>query len=167
MNKEIWKDVKEYEGLYQVSNLGNVRNSKKNILYKSLTSYYGVKLCKNNIKKFKIIHRLVAEAFIPNPNKLEEVNHKDGNKLNNNVENLEWCTKSENMIHAYKNKLAKPTRISPVIQYDLQGNLIKKYNSIKEARLQNKKCSKISDCCIGNRKTAGGFVWKYAKGGIE
>lgn len=158
--KEIWKDVKGFEGLYQVSNIGNVRR-KKHLLFKTLRNYYGVKLCKNNIKCFKYIHRLVAEAFIPNPDNKPQVNHIDGNKLNNNVNNLEWVTISENGKHAYKIGLEKPTRISPVLQYDLKGNFIKEYVSIKEAKKENKKCSKISACCQGKRKTAGGYVWKY------
>lgn len=106
---------------------------------------------------------MVAETFIPNPNKLPQVNHIDGNKLNNNVDNLEWVTVSQNGKHAYKNGLEKPTKISPVIKFDLYGNFIKKYNSIKEAKRENKKCSKISDCCLGKRKTAGGYIWKYER----
>lgn len=162
MNKEIWKDVVGYEGLYQVSNLGRIKR-KDHILYKTLRNYYGVKLCKNNIKCFKYIHRIVAQAFIPNPENKSQVNHIDGNKLNNCVDNLEWVTRSENTKHAYKIGLEKPTKISPVIQYDLKGNKIKEYESIKEAKKKNKKCSKISDCCSGKRKTAGGYIWKYKK----
>ena len=160
MDKEIWKDIKGYEGLYQVSNLGNVKRN-NHILYKTLRNYLGVKLSKNNIKKFKSIHRLVAETFIPNLENKKQVNHIDGNKLNNCVDNLEWCTASENTKHAFKIGLEKPTKISPVIQYDLNGKKIKEYNSIKEAKEKNKKCSKISDCCSGKRKTAGGYIWKY------
>lgn len=160
--KEEWKDILGYEGKYEVSNLGNVRNAKTNsILCKSIDRYCGVKLSKNNIKKFKSIHRLVAESFIPNPNNLPQVNHIDGNKLNNCVNNLEWCTRSENMKHAYKFGLEKPTKISPVLQFTIDGSFIKKYQSIKEAQKYNKNCSKIGACCQGMRKTAGGYVWKY------
>lgn len=161
---EVWKDIKDYEGLYQVSTYGNIRNCRKNknnVLYKSLRTYYGVKLSKNNIKEFKSIHRLVAETFIQNPENKTEVNHKDGNKLNNKVDNLEWCNHSENQLHAYKNNLQKPTKISPVSKFDLQGNLIKSYFSIKEAKEDNKNCSKIGECCRGKRKSAGGYFWKY------
>ena len=163
MIKEIWKDVVGYENLYQVSNFGNVkRKGKTKNLCKSKNNYYGVKLCKNNIKKYMSIHRLVASAFIPNPKSLPQVNHIDGNKFNNYVNNLEWVSQSDNEKHAYLLGLTKPTRISPVIKYDLNGNYIEKYNSIQEAKEKNKLCSKISDCCLGNRKTAGGFIWKYA-----
>ena len=158
--EEIWKDIKDYEGLYQVSNLGNVKRN-NHILYKTKRTYYGVILSKNNIKKYKNIHRLVAETFIPNPDNKPQVNHIDGNKLNNNKNNLEWVTISENGKHAYRIGLEKPTKISPVRQYDLNGNFIKEYKSIKQAKKENKRCSKISDCCTGKRKTAGGYVWKY------
>lgn len=165
MDKEIWKDIKGYEGLYQVSNKGEVKRIGKNKnLYKSLRTYYGVKLSKNNKKKYFNIHRLVAETFIPNPKKMLQINHKDGNKLNNNVNNLEWVTPSDNTKHAYKLKLLLPTRISPVCQYDLQGNFIKEYPSIKIARKENPHTTNITDVCRGKRKTAGGFFWKYKKG---
>lgn len=162
MNKEIWKDIKGYEGLYQVSNMGEVRRVGRNKpLYKSLRNYYGVKLSKNNIKKYFNIHKLVAETFIPNLSNKEQVNHIDGNKLNNNVENLEWVTPSENTKHAYINRLSKPTKISPVLQYDLQGNFIREYSSIKEARENVPNTAQISGVCCGHRKTAGGYIWKY------
>ena len=165
MNKEIWRDVNGYENLYEVSNLGNVRRKgKRKNLYKSLRNYYVVKLSKNNIKKCYSIHRLVAQAFIPNLYNKKQINHIDGDKLNNNVNNLEWVTQSENTKHAYKLKLLKPTKISPVYQYDLQGNFIKEYKSIKDAREQNPHSSKITECCQGNRKTAGGFIWRYKLG---
>ena len=111
---EIWKDVKGYECLYQVSNLGNVRSKNKvgidgrkiegKLLKGGMFSnkYKFVCLRKQGENKNCLIHRLVAEAFIPNPNNYPIVNHKDGNKQNNNVENLEWCTYHENRMHANK-----------------------------------------------------------------
>lgn len=117
--KEIWKDIKNYEGLYQVSNLGNVRSFKKlNGHGLSETphrlkpvygrhDYYAVHLTKDKTYKNALIHRLVAEAFIENKNNLPQVNHKDGNKYNNVVTNLEWCTCSYNIKHAYKTGLHK------------------------------------------------------------
>lgn len=113
--REIWKDIPDYEGLYQVSNLGRVKSLERYVKHLSGSmkllkerilviikngGYYRVTLSKNNIKKAKTIHRLIGESFIPNPNNLPFINHIDGNKLNNSVENLEWCTSQENCIHA-------------------------------------------------------------------
>lgn len=106
--EEIWKDIKGYEGLYQVSNLGNIKSfefrnnrgifKREKILYKSTRSgYYTVNLCKNTIRKSKQVHRLVAEAFIPNPLNKKIVNHIDFDRKNNKVENLEWCSQKENV----------------------------------------------------------------------
>ena len=119
LSNEIWKSVKGYEGLYEVSNLGRVKALerrkncnrgygiiKEHIMKPNFcnTDYYRVALTNNNhIRKYYLIHRLVAEAFIENPNNYDIVNHKDGNKLNNQVDNLEWCTVSYNLKHAYEN----------------------------------------------------------------
>lgn len=115
---EIWKDVKGYNGLYQVSNYGNIKSlsriivrsngnysSKEKLLEPQIikNGYLVVRLKKNGNRSTKLINRLVAESFIPNPEDKLEVNHKDLNKLNNHVDNLEWSTRSENMKHAYKN----------------------------------------------------------------
>lgn len=116
---EIWKDIKNYEGLYQVSNLGNVRSldrkvwnyTKKGRILKQTSnnhSYFYVSLNKDgNIQKHCYIHRLVAEAFIPNPDNLPQVNHIDFDKSNNKVNNLEWCTDIENKQHYIKSKRRK------------------------------------------------------------
>lgn len=108
---EIWKDVVGYEGLYQVSNLGRVRNIKRlNILkphYDGQHRYLQVCLCKNGHPKNLLLHRVVAKTFIPSELDNLEVNHKDGNKTNNNVDNLEWCTRSENLEHAVNNGLVE------------------------------------------------------------
>lgn len=174
MQEEIWKDIKGYEGLYQISNFGNVKSlnyrrlgfSKNLSLIKEPHGYFQVRF-KN--KTFKI-HRLVAETFIPNPENKPQVNHIDGNKLNNNVENLEWCTAQENIIHAFKIGLKKPTSKkgieSPhnrkINQYDLQGNYLNTFYSIKKAKMIYGQSSHIIDCCQGKRKKAKGFIWKYA-----
>lgn len=112
------------------------------------------------------VHRLVAMKYIPNPNNYEQVNHKDGNKLNNKVENLEWCSQSYNMIDAYKNKLIKP-KTTKINQYDLNMNFIKQWGSIKDASINlNINHRNISTVALQktNRKQAGGYIWRYVEG---
>lgn len=110
MDSEEWKDIKGYEGLYQISSFGNARSLRFNRIKVlkpgSTPKYFTYEFSVNRISKIKTAHRLVAEAFIPNPNNLPYINHKDGNKQNNHVENLEWCTASENVKHAYATGLA-------------------------------------------------------------
>lgn len=166
--QEIWKDIKGYNGRYQISDNGNVRSlnynntNKTHLLTKTLTpyGYYRIGLNKDKKRKLFFVHKLVAEAFIHNPNNYPQVNHIDGNKLNNNVNNLEYCTQSHNIKEAYRLKLMKPRKIK-INQFDLQGNFIKQWHSIKEIELFYN-CRHISDCCKGKRKTAKGFIWKYA-----
>lgn len=182
--EEIWKYVKGYEGLYLISNLGRVKNLQKYYIRKNIkipkkqcelktckgkVGYIVTDLNKNNKRKTKYIHRLVAEAFIPNPENKPCVNHKDGNKLNNKISNLEWVTYSENNKHAWDNNL-KPnallrmkagTRKIKVNQYDLEGNFIKQWDSIIEAEKHyNTYKGRISICCKKNR-IASGYKWKY------
>ena len=112
---EIWRDIKNYEGIYEVSNLGRIKSISRNGTIKEnrilkpnkVMGYSQVGLQKYGTRKYKKIHRLVAEAFIPNPENKKEVNHKDGIKTNNVLSNLEWCTRSENIIHAFDHNLAK------------------------------------------------------------
>ena len=160
--KEIWKDIKDYEGHYQVSNLSRVKSikfGKEKILklFKDTSGYLCVTLCKNNNQCQFRVHRLVAEVFIDNPDNLPCVNHKDENKQNNVVSNLEWCT------HEYNNTYG--TRIErcskPVLQFDLNGNLIKEWKSINECGRNGFKQSDICKCCNGERKTHKGFLWEY------
>lgn len=121
--KEIWKNINGYEGFYCVSNMGRVKSVKRLIrrndgtiqktrshilrLHQTGNGYYQVQLSKNNKSKYLLVHRLVAEAFLSNPENKKQVNHKDGNKKNNNVDNLEWMTCSENALHAFSNNLRK------------------------------------------------------------
>ena len=163
---EIWKEVNinDYR-TYEVSNLGNVRNSDADVL--ALSTKNGYKYItlrrKNNKDKSFRVHRLVAITFIPNdnPKRKRYVNHKDGNKTNNKVSNLEWITPANNIKHAIENGLIKRlTR--KVQQYDQEGNLIKTFNSIKEASKETGiDDSSIGRACRINSKS-GGFIWKYA-----
>lgn len=117
---EIWKDIPEYDGLYQASNLGNIKSlqrlrgnntgtylQKTKLLKPALSTNKYMSLClrKNGKSKSYMVHRLVAAAFHDNPKDLPQVNHKDGNKINNHADNLEWCTRQENMDHGYANGL--------------------------------------------------------------
>jgi hypothetical protein len=159
---EIWKDIFED---YQVSSYGRIKsfkNGKEKILkpYSTKKGYLEIDLHKNDKRKVFKVHRLVANAFIPNPHNLPQVNHKDENKLNNRVENLEWCTTLYNNNYGTRNE-----RIGKrVLQYDKQGNFIREWESMAEAeRVIGIYRQQICDCCRGYRgaKTAGGYIWKY------
>lgn len=161
--QEIWKDIEGYEKLYQVSNLGNVKSLRTNTILKTGNGEYKkVILCNNGNRKTIAVHRLVAEAFIPNPNNYPQVNHKDENKHNNCIYNLEWCTKEYNENYGTRNNRIANTLSKKVNQYDLQGNLIKKWFNLREITLNtNYKKITIMYCCRGKLKTAYGYVWKY------
>lgn len=189
MKKEIWKDIKNYEGYYQVSNFGNVRSVERIVDYsdgikrlrkgsilkaeKNRNGYLRITLSKSSKVKKVMIHRLVAQAFIPNPDNLPEINHKDENKTNNfvfvnkdgsvdlNKSNLEWCTRLYNM--RYGTRLKKLSKT--VIQLDLETKqIIAEYPSAKEAGRQlNISQGNISSCCRGKLKTAYGYKWEYKK----
>jgi hypothetical protein len=192
--EEIWKDIEDYEGMYQVSNLGNVkslprkRTIKKERLLKPAINNKGYKmivLCKKSKPKMFLVHRLVATAFIPNPNNYPQVNHKDSNPLNNCVNNLEWCTQQENIKYSwdygnnskYRNTIAENTDIrikrykhtiarcsKKVFQYNLLGEYLAEYNSITEASQKNNiNLKHISNCCRGIRKSCGNFQWSFIK----
>ena len=136
--KEIWKDIKGYEGLYQISNLGNVKSTNKNIIKKPSSlpkGYLRIGLYKNSKTKYFYLHRLVAEAFIPNPNNLPCVNHKDCNPQNNEVSNLEWISYEEN--NSYKNHNLK-RNISSAIYY-----LKKDYPKEQEIIIQLEKINSL------------------------
>jgi hypothetical protein len=107
--EEIWKDIKNYEGLYQVSSFGNIKNIRTaRILRLGLSSngYYTVTLCNKSINKTFYVHRLIAETFLPNSLNKSTINHIDGNKINNDLSNLEWATQAENNRHAFKTGLS-------------------------------------------------------------
>lgn len=163
---EVWKPIRGYEGLYEVSNYGRVKSFKWNSNGKILSpaknnkGYYFVSLSKDGKAKGHTIHRLVAEAFIQNPSNLPQVNHKDEDKRNNHVTNLEWCTPGYNITYG-----TRMERISkPVVQLDKEGNLVAEYKSTKEAsRVTGIPQSNICKCCQHKygRNSAGGFIWIY------
>ena len=175
-------------GIYQVSNLGNVRSLTRKVntfngfrtaqgkILKPLKTnkgYYRVDLKQHQKDKYILVHRLVAETFIPNPNNYPIVNHKDTNKANNKVDNLEWCTQSHNIKEAYRLGNAKvhkhhyldgtlPYTPIKIKQYSINNEFIKEYNSIKEASIITKTNPKgISLCCRNLQKTANNFYWRY------
>lgn len=143
---------------------GGFKVIKENILntYKTKNNEYSiVSLSAGGKRKSKSIHRLVATAFIPNPENKLQVNHIDGNKKNNSVLNLEWVNAKENVQHAINNKLRKTKAI---IQYDIKGNYIKEWGSIAEAsKILNIPAPNIINCCKGKCKVIGGFIWRYKK----
>ena len=182
---EEWRPVAGYEGLYEVSNFGRVRSLERDcitgrggvhhlkekylILNKKKTGYFEVCLFKNGLRKYHLVHRIVAQAFLPNQNNYAEINHKDENKQNNTVWNLEWCDSTYNKKYgsrtAKANKKHKTTEIKhlPVKQYSLNNTFIGEYSGVCEAeKFTGVKYQLISRCCKGVGKQAGGFVWRYA-----
>lgn len=167
MTKEVWKDVVGYEGLYKVSNLGNVYS---NYVHRNLNGGYTldgyryVGLRKNNIRKNNLVHRLVAEAFIPNPDNLPIINHKDENPHNNNVDNLEWCDYLYNLLYNDGHIRRGDKMAKHVYAYDKDGNLIAEYKSSREAsRATNLSCGDISACCLNKINAYKDIVWSYSK----
>ena len=160
-----WKPIKGYEGLYEVSNEGNIktlhkRYKNKSILKQSKGSrgYLLVTLNKNKKQTTKNVHRIVADAFLENPQNLPCINHKDQDKTNNNVNNLEWCTYQYN--NTYKDRLKKSALRRSIPVVCVETGVI--YESGADAgRKTGIRQSKISCCCNGNRKTAGGFHWSF------
>lgn len=161
--KEIWKSVKDYENFYWVSNLGRVK-SKRKVLQPIKGEYLKVGLSKNGIQKTFTIHRLVAQAFVDNPNKLNFVNHIDENKHNNVFTNLEWCTNKYNVNYGERNeKVSKNQSKYKIIQKDKQGNIIKVWDNIWElTHNTNYRKDNISCCCRGKYKYAYGYKWEYS-----
>ena len=169
--EEIWKDKKDYEGHYQVSNCGGVKSIKfgKERILKPFTDgrgYLFVNLSKNGKVKNFSIHRLVAQTFLDNPNNLPCVNHKDECKTNNNVTNLEFCTYEYNSNFGTRNEriAAKNTNgklSKTVLQYDLEGNFIREWESTAECGRNGFNRRHITECCRGKRKTHKKYIWRY------
>lgn len=150
---------------YEINNNGEIRNieTKKILKHKIKNNgYHEVCLYINKQKKYCLIHRLVALTFIENNNNYSQVNHIDGNKDNNSINNLEWVDSHTNNQHAWDNNLNKPSITRKVKQYTLSGEYIKTYNSIAEATRATG-AAKISLVANGERKSSGGFVWKWAE----
>lgn len=169
--QEIWKDVINYEGFYQVSNFGQIKSFHKNkeIIMKPFLNkggYVYIMISDGVNLKNKRLHRLVAEAFHPNPENKRTVNHLDGNKQNNFAYNLEWNTHSENHLHSnnvlMNNKGGGLGR--KINQLSKGGEFIKSWNSIREAsNTLDLDAGHISACCMKNtnRKSCGGYIWEY------
>lgn len=177
--QEIWKDIKGYEGLYQVSNLGRIKSVlfRNNICTKEREKIIKIKtnkcnrqyvmLYKNGKRKNLIVHRLVARAFIPNPNNYLEVNHIDGNPKNNNVGNLEWCTKSYNEWHAYHNGLNEKVR---KYNEERKKSIIRNDGKIYDCAYSAAKDLTVTVCAIrdvlkSRTKKCKGYTFKYINNG--
>ena len=168
---ETWKAIDCYEGLYEVSDqgrvksLGNNKFGKEKILkpQKDTGGYLKVDLWKDGHAKQKLVHRLVAEAFIQNHNNLDTVNHKDEDKTNNVASNLEWMSQRDNNNYGTRNKRAGEALSKQVQMFDkLTGELLATFSSTNEAeRVTGIAHQHISTCCKGKQKSAGGYVWKY------
>ena len=162
---ETWKSIAGYEGLYEVSDLGRVKSlkyGKENILKpgKSGMGYRKVGLCKDGNLKQLLVHRLVAEAFIQNPHGLETINHKDEDKTNNTVSNLEWMSQEDNIRYSANKS---------VQMFDKKtGELLATFPSTREAeRVTGINHSSISKCCNGKYKSTGGYIWGFTTFGID
>lgn len=178
--QEIWKNVVGYEGIYEVSNLGNVRSLDRTVpskyidvtanikgkQLKPIKNKYGylrVNLCNDSGRKSKFVHRLVAMAFIENPNNFPQINHKDENKLNNSVENLEWCSAKYNCNYGSHNLLCslhnRNKKGKPVIGINTKGEIIT-FPSMREAERNGFNARGVWACCNGRQKTHKGYEWR-------
>lgn len=166
---EIWKDIKDYEGLYQVSNTGLVKSlprltTKGRILVQNedKDGYFKVTLSKQGAHKQFSVHRLVAEHFLNNPNDLKIINHKDENKHNNIVDNLEWCTSSYNINYGGCISRRSSNRKRPILQYSEDMQFVQEFAGGVDAEIQTGISRKLISACLrGTHKTAGGFIWRY------
>ena len=182
-NIELWKDIEGYEGLYQVSNTGKVKSLERKVkkwdgertiperILKpkvSKSGYIDVTLCKNNTHQTFRLHRLVAQAWVPNPHNYTDVNHIDECKTSNNAANLEWCNASYNCNFGGRNeRLSKSMtnrvkQSKPIVQYTLDGIVVAEYPSTHEVERQTGfNNANIGKCCNGTYKQCYGYVWKY------
>lgn len=178
MTNEIWKDIKDYEGYYQISTFGRIKSlsrekimpngticfTKERILKPSCNKggYYSINLYKNGERINHFVHRLVAKTFIPNLNNLPEVNHiKEFEKFNNCIENLEWCDKIYNNNYGTKKERQGNNNSKKVYQYNIEGNLIKVWITAKEREEAGYSYWGVSGSCTGKSITYNGFIWSY------
>ena len=175
--EEIWKDIEGYEGIYQVSNLGRVKSLERVIVRgngatlpvpkrilksaKNKDGYQLVNLWKEGNRKRMYVHRLVAQAFLPNPDDLPQVNHKDENPSNNHVDNLEFCTADYNTNYGTRNERIAEKQSKPVLQYTLDGSFVREWLSTMEARRNGYNIGNICNCCNGKLNRYKGYIWKY------
>lgn len=175
--EEEWKDIKGYEGYYQVSNLGRVASIPRTITGKNGATYFvdgkilsatdnghgykTVMLNKDSKRKRLYVHRLVAESFLPNPNHLKEVNHINEIRDDNRLENLEWISTYDNRVYGNRLKKVAEALATPVKQYDLKGQYIQSFSSIKEASRKTGIADVTIGKCVNNSAiSAGGFIWR-------
>lgn len=162
--QEEWRDVVGFDGLYQISNFGKVkRKNKKHTLKPTKKDGYDtVTLCVNGKRRYLSVHRLVAQAFIPNPENKPCIDHKDGNRDNNNADNLRWCTVKENnsypIVLQRKSGVNSPCSI-PIVCVELKRIF---FGSVEAAKILSLSQSHITEAAKGKQKTAGGYHWRYA-----
>ena len=165
-SKTEWREVKEYSN-YEVNQLGEIRHKKRQKILKPRDNnggYQYVNFKINGKNTNFAVHRIVANAFIPNPNGYTEVNHKDYNKKNNCVDNLEWVSSSQNKQHSYLKQENKKTRGKAVNQYTKEGIFLKTFDSVSDAAKELGCCvAAISNCCLGRTKTSQGFQWSFVE----
>ena len=160
---ELWKDIDGYDGLYQVSSFGNVQRAGKQIRQNvnKRSGYHSVMLCKNGAAKRHYVHRLVAAAFVAHNVCGNHVNHIDEDKSNNRADNLEWCTQEYN--NHYGEHAPAKAKAKGVVQCQEDGAAIAVYSSAEEASQSTGVLRQsIGKCCLGKRKRAGGYYWKFA-----
>lgn len=168
--EEIWKNITDLNGYYQVSNKGNVRsitcNRCKGVVLKQQLSKKGYNRIRVGLpagEKFSFsVHRLVAKSFIPNPNNLPQVNHKNGIKTDNRVENLEWCTRSYNVNYGSRIEKQRKALIKPVVAYSKAYEFVKEFDSLVDAsKFAKVDATNISRACRKEGRISGGYLWKY------
>ena len=165
-SKAEWREVKEYTN-YEVNQFGEIRHKKRKKILKPRSNnggYQYVNFKINGKNTNFAVHRIVANAFIPNPNGYTEVNHKDYNKKNNCVDNLEWVSSSQNKQHSYLKQENKKSRGKAVNQYTKEGIFLKTFDSVSDAAKELGCCvAAISNCCLGRTKTSQGFRWSFVE----